>query len=160
MGEHQKVSVIGALCVRPDGQRVRLYLAFFPRDNIDGELVVRFLHELLEHLAGPVVLVWDRLGAHQHEDVLDFVDAHPRVRTFELPPYCPELNPVELLWRWLKWDQLANFAPGTLEELDTKAGAVCQEACSSQALLRSFIAQSELPLELDWAIGHSLCEDQ
>jgi putative transposase len=129
---------------------VRLYLAFFPQDNIDGELVQLFLRELLCYLDGGVVLVWDRLGAHEAEESQDFLDDHPRLRVYDFPAYCPELDPMEMVWRWLKWDKLANFAPGTIEELDLKAGEVCQEACSSQKLLQSFIAQSELPLELDW----------
>ena len=28
-----------------------------------------------------------------------------------LPPHAPELNPLEELWCWLKYEQLANFAP-------------------------------------------------
>jgi transposase len=35
-----------------------------------------------------------------------------------LPPYAPELNPIERLWRDLK-DWLAQFHPSTLEELST-----------------------------------------
>lgn len=148
MRQRKKLSVIGALCVRPDGRRVRLYLAFFAQESIDGELVELFVGQLLRHLGGPVVLLWDRLGAHQGEELEEFMARHPRLRVFEFPPYCPELDPVEWLWRWLKWDKLANDAPGRLEELDTKAGEACREARSSQPLLRSFIAQSELPLEL------------
>ncbi|WP_162271832.1 transposase [Gemmata sp. SH-PL17] len=34
-----------------------------------------------------------------------------RVHLERLPPYAPELNPVELVWSWLKYAQLSNFVP-------------------------------------------------
>jgi putative transposase len=40
------------------------------------------------------------------------------VRLVFLPPYAPELNPIERLWRTIK-DKLAEAAPQTLEELST-----------------------------------------
>lgn len=33
-----------------------------------------------------------------------------------LPPYSPDLDPVEFLWAWLKRHALANFCPANLEE--------------------------------------------
>jgi len=149
MNQRRKITVLGALCVSPDRRRVRLYLAFFPQDNMDGELAVWFLGELLRHLRGPVAVVWDRLGPHRGEAVEEFLDTHPRLRVWHFPPYCPELNPTEQVWRWLKWDRLANFAPANVEVLQDKAGALCQQACSDSQLLRSFIALSELPLDLE-----------
>ena len=38
-----------------------------------------------------------------------------------LPPYAPELNPVEYLWAWLKRHALANFCPDGLTELAATA---------------------------------------
>jgi transposase len=150
MRHRKKISVIAALCVHADGRRVRLYLSFFFEDGIDADMMQHFLGDLLHHLDGPVTLLWDQLGAHQCEEVEDFLNQHPRVKTYEFPPYCPELNPVEYLWRWLKWDMLANFAPVNLQELDENAGKYCAQACEDKDLLRSFIAQSELPLDLKW----------
>lgn len=31
-----------------------------------------------------------------------------------LPPYSPDLNPVECLWAWLKRHALANFCPAVV----------------------------------------------
>ena len=148
MRHPEKLSVIGALCVSPDLRRLRLYLAFFPKDSIDGELTRFFLTDLLRHLSGSVMLVWDRLGAHRGGEMEEFLEDHPRLKVQEFAPYCPELNPVEWLWRWLKWCKLANFAPADLAALDKRAGELCAQACRDQDLLRSFIVQSELPLDL------------
>jgi transposase len=42
-----------------------------------------------------------------------------------LPPYCPELNPIERLWRDLK-DQLADRVAKTLDELSEAVGTLIQ----------------------------------
>lgn len=149
MRHREKISVIGALCVSPDRRRVRLYLLFFPGDTVDAQVATFFLGQLLHHLRGPVALVWDGLGAHRGEEVEEFLDQHPRLRAHRFPPYWPELNPVEQVWRWLKWDELANFAPENVEALEAKAEEVIREAVNDQKLLRAFIALSELPLDLE-----------
>jgi transposase len=30
------------------------------------------------------------------------LEKHPEVHLFYLPPYSPEYNPVELIWKWIK----------------------------------------------------------
>ena len=57
---HEKVSGIGALVVSPRRRQITLALALYPRLNIRGPQVLRFLRHLARHVRGPVVLVWDR----------------------------------------------------------------------------------------------------
>ena len=45
-----------------------------------------------------------------------------------LPPYAPDLNPVEYLWAWLKRHALANFCPANLGALNTTARAKLKSA--------------------------------
>ena len=45
-----------------------------------------------------------------------------------LPPYSPDLNPVEYLWAWLKRHALANFCPPNLGELNVAARAKLRSA--------------------------------
>lgn len=40
-------------------------------------------------------------------DYLDSLDGHIQIAF--LPPYAPELNPVEYLWAWLKRHATANY---------------------------------------------------
>lgn len=65
-----------------------------------------FLEQFARHL-GPrdhAVLVMDRAGWHMSKQVL-----WPRnVTRLELPPYSPELNPIENLWHYLKSHFLSN----------------------------------------------------
>ena len=47
--------------------------------------------------------------------------SHHRSQMTFLPPYSPDLNPVEFLWAWLKRHALANFCPADLGGLTTTA---------------------------------------
>ena len=59
---HEKVSGIGALIVSPRRRRVTLALALYPRLNIRGPQVLRFLRHLARHVRGPFIVVC--LGRH------------------------------------------------------------------------------------------------
>ena len=54
----------------------------------------------------------------------------PNVGLIYLPPYAPELNPTERLWRDLK-DWLATYQPDSLDTLST---LLCGHASSSTCL--------------------------
>jgi transposase len=98
------------------------YLFRLYEGSVKKEQVVEFLKALKAHLKQPLLIIWD--GARPHHaaivrQYLDSLDGHIQI-TF-LPPYCPELNPVEYLWAWLKRHAIANFCPDNLNELHTVA---------------------------------------
>ena len=82
--------------------------------------IVVFLKNLRRHLAGrKLLIIWDRLQAHRSRLVRDYVEAQGGAIQLEfLPPYAPELNPVEYLWGYLDRTDLANFAPDNLRQLE------------------------------------------
>ena len=94
---HQKVSVLAALCVSPLRDHLQLYFRLHPDRNIRTPEVLAFLAVLLEQLDAPAIVVWDRLQVHRAKKVQAFVAANEPLRTIFLPPYAPELNPVEYL---------------------------------------------------------------
>lgn len=67
--------------------------------SIGKEEVVEFLMHLLQHLSGPLLIIWDRLPAHRSRLVAEFVRClEGEIEIEYLPAYAPELNPVEYLW--------------------------------------------------------------
>ena len=50
------------------------------------------------------VVIMDGAGWHQ-QHVVDGLD---NVTIIKLPPYSPELNPIEQVWQWLRQNELAN----------------------------------------------------
>jgi transposase len=148
-GRHKrKVSIIAALSVAPRRRHVGLYFSLAADRNVDAWWVVAFLRFLLRHLRGPVVLVWDHLGAHISGLARTFVAQHPRLHVELFPSYAPELNPVEVLWSHLKLNPLANLAPPDTTELARVASREVHVIRRRQDLLCSFIRHSPLSLRL------------
>ena len=60
--------------------------------------VIDFLKALLRHIDKPLLIVWDRLPAHRSRLVREFIELSEGHIVMEyLPPYAPELNPVEYI---------------------------------------------------------------
>ena len=145
----RKVSVIGALVISPRRRRVRAYFGVLPDANYDGDAILAFLKELRRTLRVPIALVWDRLKAHWCEPVAGWLAHHRHhVRAHLLPPYAPELNPVELIWGYAKSNPLANFAPFELHDLVMQTQLATFAIGDDEPLLRSFVRHCPLSLRL------------
>jgi transposase len=84
--------------------------------------VVDFLQALVRHLRLPLLVVWDRLPAHRSHLVQDYIASlEGWIHTAYLPPYAPELNPVEFIWAHWKQHELPNFCPTTFGQLSYHA---------------------------------------
>lgn len=144
-GHRNKVSVIGAVSVSPTAQHLGLYFATLPDGFFTADEVVVFLRDLLKHLRGKVIVVWDRGPNHKGPVVREFLRRNRRLRLELLPPYAPELNPVEQVWGWLKFGQLANFVPDGLTDLDDEIIERLVELKFDPGLLRNLWEASDLP---------------
>src|SRR5438132_1590247 len=139
---------IGDLIVSPRRRQITLALALYPGMNIRGPQVVRFLRHLARHVRGPFVLVWDRGRSHKHALVREWLAAHPRCHIVWFPPYAPDLNPVELLWSYLKYGRLANLAPDALDDIQTNVCRERRRLARHPDVLRSFFRHSALPFHV------------
>lgn len=144
---HQKVSVIAALCVSPERDRVQLYFRLHANANINARRVRAFVAQLHRQLDAPWLLLWDRLQAHRARIVQDFLGTHS-IRSIYLPAYAPELNPVEYLWAYLKNNPLANAPYFDTDTLTEQARTHARSLQHQPLLLRSFILHSPLSLRL------------
>jgi transposase len=145
---HQHLSVIGAMTVSPKVRRLGWYLRLHPDRSIRQAEVIEFLRDLLRHVRGPLVLLWDRLNAHRGRQVQAFLQRHPRLDTEHFPGYAPELNPNEYGWAHLKGHRLGNYCPNGLDELHETVDETLPSLTTNQSLLRGFIRATKLPLRL------------
>lgn len=145
---YRKISAIGGVSISPARRRVGWYLQFHRDQSIRQEQIIAFLRHLLRHLRGAVIVVWDRLSAHRGAAVRDFIWRQPRLQVELLPAYAPELNPEEYGWAYLKGHALANYCPDQLDELHEAVLVASDTARTRQALLRSFVHASGLPIML------------
>ena len=145
---HEKVSGIGALVVSPRRRRVSLCLALYHKENIRGPQILNFLRSLRENYPGPIMLLWDRGTPHRHHEVSRYLQLRAHWQVEWLPPYAPELNPVEQLWTYLKYGHLSNFAPDTVEEIKSTVRKEVRKLSRRPHLLRSFFHHSKLPFRV------------
>ena len=146
---HTKVSVIAALCVAPNRDRLHLYFRLHPDKNIDKGCVRAFLQQLIRQLDAPIMLLWDRLSAHRSRLVQDFIQDTPGLYSEFLPPYAPELNPTEQVWCYLKMNPLANLTAYDVDSLADTTRHHSRSLQRKQRLLQSFLANTPLPLRLN-----------
>lgn len=83
------------------------------------------LRHVSEHL-GPdrhAVLIMDGAGWHVSNDLV----VPDNVTPLLLPPYSPELNPVERLWAWIRQHKLSNRLLPADHALDQLLGEIMLE---------------------------------
>ena len=68
------------------------------KGTMNDDLFLEFLGRVLRSTAKKILLITDRLKAHDDNTVQEWVEAHhDRIQLFYLPRYSPEMNPVEYL---------------------------------------------------------------
>lgn len=146
---HENLSAIATLVVPPERDRVACYFRLHPRATITTPLVLSFLRQLSRQLGTtPFLVVWDRLQPHRTAIVQGFLRTHAGAGSVFLPPYAPELNPVEYLWNYLKTNPLANLPLIDITTLTTTTRTHARRLQRTPLLLRSFIDHSPLSLSL------------
>lgn len=107
--------------------------------------VVDFLQALVRHLRRPLLLVWDRLPAHRSHLVQDYIASlEGWIHTAYLPPYAPELNPVEFIWAHWKQHELPNVCPQDYYQLSEAARRTLRRMRRRPPLITAFWQQASL----------------
>lgn len=145
LAHNERLNLIGALCITPRKRKIKLRLQSH-RKALSGEQVLRFLAHLLSHIAGPIMLVWDKHPIHRRRAVKEFLVRHPRVQVYELPTSTPELNPTELVWTQIN-EYTASTAPHNGAELRGNVFAGIARTRRSPRRLWACILASDLPWE-------------
>ncbi len=141
-----KISVISGVSVSPGRRRFGLYYRL-QRTNIRRPDVCAFLRQLLRHLRGAIIVLWDNGRIHKGPPIQQLRDAFPRLHLAFFPAYAPELNPDEGVWTLAK-GALANGRPDHIGELRTHLRSSLTKIRRSQRKLRGCITQSDLPFFL------------
>ncbi len=118
MGHHRdRVSVIGAVTVSPGAGRCGFDCATDPDGYFTTAKAAAFLRDLLRHLRGKVIVVWDGGPNHKREAVRALLARNPRLRVERLPVYASAPTPVGAVWSWRKCGERANFVPRGVSHL-------------------------------------------
>ena len=139
---HDHLSAMGALT--PQGKIYTLVR----QEPLAGADTVDFLMHLLRVIHRRLLIVWDRSPIHRCDEVQEFLAEFGGhyIHIEPLPPYAPDLNPVEWLWGYLKDVELHNLACLDLEQLHMEFHLALARVRQKQGLLASFFAGAGLPL--------------
>ena len=75
---------------------------------VDQVTAGRLLRKVRERYpTGPITVVWDN-ARYQHTALVRSTAAFYRIELLYLPPYSPNLNLIERVWKFVKADALAN----------------------------------------------------
>ena len=140
-----KVSVAAALTLSPYQGHVNLHYQTYPNGYVNVEAYAQFLRTLLRRVDHhPIVLVHDRGNMHRGDPMRELVRDCPRLDLNLLPPYAPELNPVEQLWNLAKDKELSNFVPHNVAEANAGVTRLMDNIRHDQLRLRSFYRATPL----------------
>ena len=145
----EKVSVAAALTLSPCRGHVGLYYQTYPNGYVNVGAYAGFVRGLLRRVSpNPVVLVHDRGNMHRGDPMRELAGDFPRLDLNLLPPYAPELNPVEQLWNYAKDKELSNFVPHNVAEANAGVTRLMDDVRHDQLRLRSFYRATPLPWDL------------
>ncbi|HVP42426.1 MAG TPA: transposase, partial [Terriglobales bacterium] len=117
----KRLNVLGALFSSGRLMLARLW------HNVNGLWCFGFLMALLERVQKPLVVVLDNASIHTAKALEPFWELlkEKDLRFYFLPPYSPELNRIELLWKKMKYEWLPfqSFTPDELEQAIDQIGA-------------------------------------
>jgi transposase len=106
-GGRKRLNILGAYC--PDDQE---YLDLrLTRDNINGEQFVNLLRLLRERHPETerFILYLDNAAYYDKPVVQEWLRRHPEFHLEPVPPYSPNVNLIERLWKFLKQKALSRW---------------------------------------------------
>jgi transposase len=89
--------------------------------GVNANVFIEFLKRLLVGETRKIFLIVDRGPAHRAKKTKAFVESLAgKLRLFFLPPYSPDRNPDELVWKHLKADTAGRMVVTDSTEFKTK----------------------------------------
>ena len=134
----KSLSIIGGITLR------RFHFQIH-KGSIKSPQVVGFIKHLRRHIKGRLLIIWDGAAIHRSALVRDHLaTTKGKVIAERLPPYAPELNPVEHVWAHLKCHEIANLITTQAWEPSLEATAALRRMRRRPSIITACFSQSEL----------------
>jgi transposase len=144
---HGRISAAGALSISAGPTTFAFYFHLLrDNQNFRGNSIVAFVESVRQRINRPLIVIWDQIPIHQSRPVERYVREHSDVMLEPLPPYAPELNAVDYVWAYVKYQRLGNYCPLSLDELRTRVSAELSRVRGRPDLLASFFHATGLTL--------------
>lgn len=137
-----KGTIIVTSAISPAGRMVFR----IENEKIKAPQHIEFLQQILDHHPHrKIIVVEDRARPHIAEKVEHFVMKHKkRLALYHLPSYCPELNPDEHVWEYLKAKQLRSHQAQTKDQLKSLVKRKMQSIQRRPLLISSFFSAANV----------------
>lgn len=98
-------------------------------EHYDAAVFETFLMKVLaHHPSGKIVMVLDNARIHHAKRIQPFLAAHrDRLELVFLPPYSPQFNLIEGLWKWLKASVINNVFFPNVQQIILSVRAFIQD---------------------------------
>ena len=86
--------------------------AYTIEGSVDSDVVIHCFNEFCQTIEGPTVVVVDNASIHTSEAFQEAIPTWEKqgLAVFYLPEYSPELNLIEILWRFIKYEWIEFWA--------------------------------------------------
>ena len=127
--KYEWLYVIGAVCPRTGNSSGLL------PPYINAEIMNIYLQQFSQEIAqdAHAVLIWDQAGFHKSSTL----KIPQNITIIPLPPYSPELNPVENLWHYLRSHYWPNRTYVDYDDLRLAAKESWQKAAVDPEIIKS-----------------------
>jgi transposase len=115
------------------------------KGGVNADVFIEFLKRLVTGANRRILLIVDRGPAHIAKKTKAFVESlKGRLQLFYLPPYSPDRNPDELVWKHLKADTVGRMAITDKADFKTKVRSSMRQLQSDPEKIRSFYQKPSL----------------
>lgn len=80
--------------------------------SVNGQVIIAVMDAYCQEIDEPTVVIMDNASIHKSEDVQEKIEEWERLglTLYFIPPYSPEFNLIEILWRKMKYDWMPKWA--------------------------------------------------
>ncbi len=136
------VSISGV--ITPSGKS---YFEVRQMEGFKQKGLTRFLTNMNKKIRKKLLLIWDNAPSHKSQTVKDYLaeqdDENPKLWLDNIPPYSPELNPIEQVWAYLK-KRLSNQFFKDTSSLQKAVDYELKMISRNKKLIISFFKHEEL----------------
>lgn len=138
-GQRRSLNMISAVSVKG-----KLHFTFV-EGKVNADAFIGYLKKLLHDINGKIILIVDGHPAHKATKVRQFVEqTNGRLELYLLPPYSPELNPDEWVWKNIKVDTVGKMAIRTIAEMRAAIERAVTRLRSNKETVRGFFRSPDL----------------
>ena len=105
---------------------LKTYTSF---QSINSDVIIAGIDAFFPRVDKPTIIVMDQSSIHTSNAIFDKIEEwkERNIIIFELPSYSPELNLIEILWRFIKYEWIEIDAYSNWEAFVTSIEKILRE---------------------------------